>query len=358
MNKKTAFPGAVELALHILTWTYIFVSPLLFNIMGDEINWTRYAQRMVFPMTLCIIFYVNYLWLVPQFFLRRRYTVFFLANALLFVTLTFGRECLVEMIKTINTSREDFKPRMPRGKPRMVLPGWYFHFQTFVMYAFVTTLAVVVSQSKQWKKAEKARQQAELERKNAQLQNLRNQINPHFLLNTLNNIYSLTTFDTEKAQCAILQLSKLLRYMLYENLTPFVPIEKEVDFLRQYVDLMRLRLPEHVKVSFTADVKSGEEIVVAPLIFISLVENAFKHGVCPNKDSFITISLKADGKSIEFATLNSNHPKTADDKAGSGIGLPQTHSRLQLSYPGSFTWNYGQSADGSTYSSVIIIKGR
>ena len=120
----------------------------------------------------------------------------------------------------------------------------------------------------------------------AELQNLKSQLNPHFLFNTLNNIYSLIAFSPEKAQEAVHDLSRLLRYVLYESSQPFVSLEKDFDFLRNYVELMRIRLPKHVELK-TNIVASSPGTLIAPLLFISLVENAFKHGVSNNKPSFI-----------------------------------------------------------------------
>lgn len=161
----------------------------------------------------------------------------------------------------------------------------------FLSLAFVVFLATVVHLSLQWREAVAARREAELGRREAELKNLKNQVNPHFLLNTLNNIYALTTFDTEKARLAIMELSQLLRYVLYDNQADKVPLYKEADFLRSYVELMRIRLPESVEIRVELDVPRTDEPTVAPLIFISLVENAFKHGVSPTLPSFIHIHL-------------------------------------------------------------------
>ena len=122
---------------------------------------------------------------------------------------------------------------------------------------------------------------AERQKTEAELKNLKNQLNPHFLLNTLNNIYALIAFNSDKAQEAVQELSKLLRHVLYDNQQTFVPLEKELDFIRNYVALMRIRLPQQVEVSVNLEVDSGGALQIAPLIFISLIENAFKHGISP-----------------------------------------------------------------------------
>jgi LytS/YehU family sensor histidine kinase len=189
------------------------------------------------------------------------------------------------------------------------------------------------------------------------LKNLKNQISPHFLLNTLNNIYALTTFDTERAQHAILELGKLLRYLLYDNQVERVPLSKEVEFLRNYIELMRLRIGKNVDLQVDLDIPQDREVNIAPLLFISLVENAFKHGISATHPSFIHIALSVDAAdTIIFDCRNSNFPKTADDKSGGGIGLQQVRRRLDLAYPEQYIWNNG--VDNDVYFSHIEIKGK
>lgn len=207
--------------------------------------------------------------------------------------------------------------------------------------------------SARWSKAEAARKEAERSRTEAELKNLRNQLNPHFLLNTLNNIYALIAFDTEKAQQAVQELSKLLRYVLYDNQQMFVPLYKEVDFIRNYIELMRIRLSSNVQMSTRFDIQSDSQTAIAPLIFISLIENAFKHGISPTEPSFIDIHIAENEKEVICDIQNSNHPKNQMDKSGSGIGLEQVSRRLEILYPGAYTWSKGVSKDEKVYESKL-----
>ena len=127
----------------------------------------------------------------------------------------------------------------------------------------------------------------------------------------MNNIYSLIAFSPEKAQEAVHDLSRLLRYVLYESSQPFVPLEKDFDFLRNYVELMRIRLPKHVELK-TNIVASSPGTLIAPLLFISLVENAFKHGVSNNKPSFIHLDIHQEGAEVVCTIVNSYFPKSPD----------------------------------------------
>ena len=216
-------------------------------------------------------------------------------------------------------------------------------------------MATAIILAQRWEHHEKARREAEAARTDAELKTLRNQINPHFLLNTLNNIYALTAFDAPKAQEAIQELAKMLRHLLYDYEQPTVPLKDEVEFLQNYINLMKIRLPESVKVDYQLTI-ANSQLPVAPMIFISLVENAFKHGVSPTEPSFISIHIEADQQQITCDIRNSNHPKTASDRSGHGIGLKQVQRRLELAYPKRYTWQQGVSSDGKTYSSSITIQ--
>ena len=204
-----------------------------------------------------------------------------------------------------------------------------------------------------WYRVAAIQRELEKERAEAELQNLKSQLNPHFLFNTLNNIYSLIAFSPEKAQEAVHDLSRLLRYVLYESSQPFVPLEKDFDFLRNYVELMRIRLPKHVELK-TNIVASSPGTLIAPLLFISLVENAFKHGVSNNKPSFIHLDIHQEGAEVVCTIVNSYFPKSPDqDKSGSGIGLVNLEKRLGLLYPGHFSFQCGR--EGDNYSSYLSI---
>jgi LytS/YehU family sensor histidine kinase len=214
--------------------------------------------------------------------------------------------------------------------------------------------ATALAIARRWVTTDQKLKEAEAARAQAELSNLRNQINPHFLLNTLNNIYALTAFDTPKAQEAIQELSKMLRHILYDYQQPTVSLNDEIAFLQNYVNLMRIRLPLTVDIKFNAPTPNTQ-IKVAPMIFISLVENAFKHGVSPSESSFIHITIEADEKQIICDIQNSNHPKTSTDNSGHGIGLMQVERRLELSYPDHYEWQHGPTSD-DLYQSRIVIK--
>ena len=146
--------------------------------------------------------------------------------------------------------------------------------------------------------------------------------------------------------------------MLYEDQTSLVPLAKEYDFIRNYVELMKIRLPEHVSVQMNLTEEPQSNVVIAPFIFISLIENAFKHGVSPSENSFINISIigKYNGN-VVCEILNSNFPKSSEDKSGHGIGLEQVQKRLELIYPNHYEWTNDKDSK-NVYHSILTIQTR
>ena len=243
----------------------------------------------------------------------------------------------------------------PPQQFRPTPPVFIFYLRDIASLVFTVGLSVAIRMSIRWSEAEAARREAVKSRMEAELKSLRNQLNPHFLLNTLNNIYALIAFDTDKAQQAVQELSRLLRYVLYDNQEKYVPLCKEVGFICNYIELMRIRVTEDVDIETHFDIKPDSQTPIAPLIFISLIENAFKHGISPTNHSFIHISLTEKDGQVNCVIRNSNYPKNENDKSGSGIGLEQVQKRLELLYPGRYKWECNHSEDQKEYYSSITI---
>ena len=153
-----------------------------------------------------------------------------------------------------------------------------------------------------------------------------------------------------------MQLSKMLRHMLYDNQQDSVKLSEEVTFLENYVNLMKIRLPQTVDVQFRTRL-ANPDARVAPLLFISLVENAFKHGISPTEPCFVHIDMEQPDDGHLFVTIkNSNYPKTENDRSGHGVGLQQVQRRLDLAYSERYEWTQGVSDDGKTYLSTLKIE--
>ena len=342
----------LEITIHTISWLLVFLFPILLMEWGSRMDWVQFLRHSIVPLCCFLMFYANYLYLVPRYLFRNEVGWFLLFNVVFVVGLAWILHSGHRM--PFEPPRPDFMAdRFPGPPPPREWFAWGRHL---VMLAFVAGLSTAIRVSLRWRHTEERLVQAEREKTEAELKNLKNQLNPHFLLNTLNNIYALIAFDGARAQEAVRELGKMLRYVLYENQSAKVLLEKELDFIENYISLMRIRLSKSVEVNVRLD--AGERpIEISPLIFISLIENAFKHGVSPTEASFISISICgcADG-SVVCEIQNSNFPKNETDKSGSGIGLMQVQQRLELVYPGHYEWNQGISDDGKSYRSVLTIQ--
>ena len=232
-------------------------------------------------------------------------------------------------------------------------------FSVGILYMFaLQVILVLLAIGLQYMERYSALKEAEAKQKQkaseAELSWLKNQLNPHFLFNTLNNISSLTQFDSDRAQESIGQLSDLLRYALYETEEAFVPLASEVEFMENYISLMSLRCNDLTTVEQDFEV-SSENIRIAPLLFISILENAFKHGVNARSKSFVNVSLRRSGDDIIFRCENSLFEKAGTDRIGSGIGIENLRRRLELIYPLRHEFKCGAVDD--RYVAEITLKG-
>lgn len=337
-----------EVLMHIIGWTIVFAFPLLFiDRTNDFFNWERYLRHSIVPISFVLVFYMNYLWLIPRFLFKEQAVRYIAYNMMLLIA--------VGTILHTMQVRFVFVEPLPPAPTRPLRPWWTFVLRDILGLAFTVGISAIIRISRRWNKLEAARKEAERQRTEAELKNLRNQLNPHFLLNTLNNIYALIAFDADKAQQAVQELSILLRHMLYENQQMYVPLGKEAEFIYNYIQLMRIRLSGNVEVDTHIDIDKESQTPIAPLIFISLIENAFKHGVSPTEPSHIYISLSEEDDTVTCEIINTNHPKSNQDKSGSGIGLSQVSKRLELLYKGFYTWSTTLSADRKEYRSRLVI---
>ena len=340
-----------ELLIHLLAWVFLFcLPPMLIGRANERPGQEEMFRMMGPPLAMAMVFYLNYIWLVPQLLFNKRNKAYVLSNVAFCIGMLFFTHLWFELVNAY------FHSTPPPPKNSMGFWGFLlFRLRDFILFGLIAALAATIRMSKKWHEAELGRQKAELKRIEAELKNLHNQINPHFLLNTLNNIYALIAFDTDKAQQAVQELSRLLRYVLYDNQEKYVPLCKEVGFICNYIELMRIRVTEDVDIETHFDIKPDSQTPIAPLIFISLIENAFKHGISPTNHSFIHISLTEKDGQVNCVIRNSNYPKNENDKSGSGIGLEQVQKRLELLYPGRYKWKCNLSEDQKEYYSSITI---
>lgn len=350
--------------IHFFAIIAVLLMPLMFTRPEEELTFTLYLFKSVTSVAMLLVFYVNFLWLVPKLIETDDKMKFVSIN---FFFIIIGAIIMMQMrgfeFRYIDMAKH-FKPRHT-----MSLPLFYhilIVLRDGLNLILSTLIAYSIRMTEHAHRQNHLRQEAEVAKREAELRGLRFQISPHFLLNTLNNIYALTAISAERAQDAIMQLSRLLRHMLYESQEKMVSLRQETDFIRSYVDLMRLRLARNVTVNMDISVPDNDNITVAPLLFISLVENAFKHGVSASAPSSISISIsvtdsdgkdypESEGRTIRCHVSNTNFPKTDTDRSGHGIGLQQVRQRLNATYKDHYRWNYGVDETDGMYHSEIVL---
>ena len=331
----------IDLA-QLIAWAGLMLAPSLVDLTITR-DWSSSLRiltgtlRLMLP--LFVVYALNYYLLIPLFLHKAGKTKwFFLSNIVLLVAWNLPR-----MLRTPEFPQETLDQFGEQGM-------WAFYVGTMLagMFVQVILIAVAVGIRHIMRTNEEKMEVAQ-----AELTWLKHQLNPHFLFNTLNNISSLTQIDPDKAQESIGQLSDLLRYALYDSEANQVPLSAEIDFMNNYIDLMALRCNENTTVQKELE-EPKEHVQVAPLLFISLVENAFKHGVNARYPSFVRVSLHYEGGELHFRAENSLCGKQGSDHIGSGIGLDNMKRRLELLYPGRYT--YSQKADSNVYSVEVTLK--
>lgn len=331
-------------ACHMALWAFLFLSPLTYW-RGTGFHFLHYLMTCMTPLFQMIVFYLNYVVLAPRLFVRGKHRYDLLINIFLLISLGAILHFWMVYVNSIYAPNANISDD--------AIGTISYIARNSLNLAIFAGGATALALARRWVTTDQKVKELEAERATAELRNLRNQINPHFLLNTLNNIYALTAFDAPKAQEAIQELSRMLRHILYDYQQPTVSLSDEVEFLQNYVNLMRIRLSNSVDVQFHASI-ANPQLEVAPMLFISLVENAFKHGVSPSEPSFIHVKIENTNTQIVCDIQNSNHPKAASDHSGHGIGLVQVQRRLDLTYPNHYQWELGPTADGIYRSRIVI----
>lgn len=310
---------------HLLVWILLFSMPYVLSY-GQNQEIGRVFSRFWVPLGFyAIIFYFNYYVLIDRFLFSKKTIQFLFINAVsiaLFITLKEKIETSFFSDLLKRSSRNDGS-----GPPIQM-----FIYIQMLAYMAPLLFSIALKSTEKWVKTEAERKEAANFKLKSELQHLHYQLQPHFFFNSLNNIYALVDISPEQAKSSIHGLSKLMRYMLYETNLERIDLSKEIDFMKKYIELMKLRISDKTEVIYSFPTEETG-IKIAPLLFISLIENAFKHGVSASKESIIDIKMTCSEKTVLFTIENNDFPKKSEDKSGSGIGLPNIEKRLELLYP-------------------------
>lgn len=341
MIKKFQYkPGLAQILLSVLIWIMIFAMPILFTETDNGINWTHILKVWGEYCFVFAIYLVNRFILLPLLFFKGKRAQYFTYisiiiigfAAILFLFSERGKPMQKPPPHIIHQEFRDGRPPMlpppmhvkPKGE--IIPPYANLLILTILILGFDTGLMFYAK----WFESEQKQLRLQKENTENKMAFLQNQISPHFFMNTLNNIHALMDIDTEDAKNAIIRLSQLMGYMLYESQTEKISLQKEMDFVRSYVDLMKLRYTNDIDVKLNIPDTIPQKNI-PPLLTISYIENAFKHGVSYQQPSFIHINYTFEDKELYFSCINSrHHDKSKIETAG--IGLENSISRLDLIY--------------------------
>lgn len=327
-------PPVKSIGLHFLGWVLFFsliIGFTSYSPEGRESGGLPVLPFLLFAGLYVFIFYVNAYVLVPGLYLKKKYALYTLLILLLFTAVFFLKPYdQLAHLQQRPPGGEGFPPfaegpRM-RGRPEV-----HLDIVSIVLFICVWSVSTVLQVLRQWRLTERRALAAEAEKVQAELSFLKAQVNPHFLFNTLNNIYALAISRSEQTPEAILKLSRMLRYITDDAGSDLVPLQSEVDCVNNYIELQKLRLSSKAEVRF--EVKgdtAGKQI--APLLFMTFVENAFKYGISSHQPCFIHIEIITGEERILFLCRNRLLAKEETERAG--IGMGNAVKRLDYLYPG------------------------
>ena len=346
--RKVSKEKTTRIILHILIWAVILGLPIYaarrFQ-MGRHFLLTYYTITAI----SAIIFYANYLFLIPSFFWRKKRYIYYISVLALLFFFYFISDFASEQIFSMITKNgnSDQIIRQPGEEPRMRQPPLQMRRPRFIIampnaqligYAssslFMVFLSLGFRVLERQSKNEKIQEEMEKANLNAELTLLKSQISPHFFFNTLNNIYSLIGRNNEDSKDAVIKLSKMMRYVLNESGEDKKPLSEEIEFMNNYIDLMKLRIGDKTKLNINFPA-AYNNLMIPHLLFISLIENAFKYGISVQEESYVNINLEFGENSILFKCEN-GLPESKNEPifASTGIGLENLKKRLSLLYPG------------------------
>ncbi|KIO78564.1 membrane protein [Pedobacter lusitanus] len=289
------------------------------------------------------IFYINYTLLIPQ--LLKRYWVYVISLIGLIILMAGVKTVLAVLYRDVILQYNNPKTGAVEYKDLIS----YMVLTVFVSGFFIIS-SCLIKFMLDWFSNTRIQRSLETEKKDMELQFLKSQLNPHFLFNSLNNIYSLAYQKSDKTADAILKLSEIMRYMIYESNDSWVALSKEIEYVQSYIELQKLRFKNGAAVEMTLNGEINDQQII-PLILISFVENAFKHGVANDPKDPIRINIIANQKILHFSITNKKSNGNKDEVGG--VGLNNVERRLQLLYPERYKLNIVNSA--THYTSELML---
>lgn len=333
MKGLSSHSRKIEFLSYFLVWVFVFSVPYFSERSSGHINWNELIKNWMHVIGYLVIFLVNVYILVPRLLLNKRYLYYFVIIFILISGIV-----AVNVLPSVIPHQTDSKTETSNGltqpalKAPMRKPPIMAFADNLIICILLVGAGTTIKLMSKWLSEEKLRINAEKEQLKTNLALLKQQVSPHFFMNTLNNIHSLIEMDTEKAQDAVERLSTLMRYLLYDSAQNTIELKKEIEFIYSFISLMQLRHSDEVVVTVLIP-DQIPDIKIPPMLFISLLENAFKHGVSYPMKSYIFFEIQIYENTLGCTIKNSKHKTVANEyDEYSGIGLENIKKSLNLLY--------------------------
>lgn len=317
---------AITIIIQILVWTGLLLFPLIFSPptppgfpKSQGINTIELTINF---LLLIGFYYFNFYLLIPRFYLKKKTAIYIFSVIGTLVAYTLISNIIAYSSNIQHINGFDHKPP---------------HFGSSILF-FIVVLFVSLGLriNFEWKRTEEEKIKIEKEKLNAELSYLKAQVNPHFLFNTLNIIYTLATTRSDQTAEAVMKLSKLMRYVIIDVQEPFVPVEKEIGYIENFIELHRLRLAKNNQINFHIT-GNPDGLQISPFILIPFVENAIKHGTSTIMPMIIEIVIALSNNELHFSVINNKLNISSESDNSTGVGIENTRKRLEMIYKKNYT---------------------
>ncbi|HEV8283638.1 MAG TPA: histidine kinase [Chitinophagaceae bacterium] len=311
------------ISIHIIGWCLLLLMPYIttyehIKFFAPNTNGISFLPIILVSIINIIIFYINYFYLIPRFLFAKKYLNY---SFLLFSCLVLSFVFAFLIFKITGSDPERLEATNPLLRfVRHTAKGYTFQM---LVVSLVTSLALAYSNRLK---------QIEQEKLSAQIASLKSQINPHFLFNTLNNIYATALDTSPKSADMVDKLSEMMRYTMKETQKDFVMLEDEINYINNYIELQKIRLDKSVKIEYYNSI-DFVSLQIAPMLLIPFIENAFKHGVNSEQKSHIKINIELQKNELHLFVSNNKVSTQQETIEQSGLGIENTKNRLELIYP-------------------------
>ncbi|MCA6074676.1 sensor histidine kinase [Fulvivirga sedimenti] len=301
-----------------------------------DVNWpVEFWYRQLFLALLLTVGYILHSqYLLPKLLDRNKFLIYGLSVIGVITAILLLVHFFEDQIELPRRMHELFRPEKPYNPENRRGP---FDFTSFFLILFDLSLGVIIFLVRKQQNEQEIRKELEQLQVRTELSYLKAQINPHFFFNTLNNIYALTSIDVEASRTAILKLSAMMRYVIYDGDSQHATVSDEINFIENYIELMKLRLSKKVTLKFTKPSGTYDQ-PIAPMLLLPFVENAFKHGISSTVASEVIITIQLTGNVLDLYVENPIFPKSGEQHEEHGIGIANTRRRLELLYPSRYNF--------------------